>query len=315
VGLLPAATVARTLFRSEAACAMFCGCSAHAVVPLTRAGTAAVGLLLGAAAFTTGWPIVEGGAQGLTNALVAQLTALGGVIHLNHNVEALGELPAADATFFDTSIVAMEQIAGDGLSAAYKTRLRHFRPGPGMFKLDWALREPIPWKSAACARAATVHLGGTMEEILRSENDAFYGRVNTKPLVLLVQPSLFDATRAPAGQHTAWAYCHVPTGFDGDLTDVIEAQVERFAPGFRDVVLARRASGPAALAEWNPNLAGGDVSGGAMTLSQLVFRPTARMYRTSNERLFLCSASTPPGGGVHGMCGHMAALAALRSLG
>ena len=193
----------------------------------------------------------------------------------------------------------------------FRRALRKFRFGPGIFKLDWALAEPIPWRAAACRRAATVHLGGTLEEIARSEDAAFKGHHSERPFVLLVQPSLFDSSRAPEGRHTAWAYCHVPNGSTEDLTGVVEAQVERFAPGFRDVVLARRASNSAALEAWNPNLVGGDISGGAMTLGGLLARPTVRYYRTSNPRLYLCSNATPPGGGVHGMSGHNAALAAI----
>ena len=208
----------------------------------------------------------------------------------------------------------MRQGGGSALDPAYIHQLNTFRPGPGIFKLDFALSQPIPWRSPACARAATIHLGGTLAEIAHSEYDAFYGRLNDRPYVLLVQPSLFDPTRAPAGKHTAWAYCHVPSGSIVDRTSAIENQIERFAPGFRDTILARRASNADALAAWNPNLVGGDITGGAMTLSQLVFRPTARSYRTSNPNLYLCSSSTPPGGAVHGMCGNLAALAAYNDL-
>lgn len=312
--LLPAEFLARTCFKSPAARALFAGCAAHSVVPLSKLGSAAVALVLGTAGCTTGWPIVAGGAQSLTSALVAHLEALGGRVELGITVRSIEELPQADATFFDTSVESLLRLAGKALSPEYEARARRFKSGPGIFKVDWALREPIPWKNAACARAATVHLGGTLEEIAGSERDAFYGRHNARPFVLLVQPALFDTTRAPSGQHTAWAYCHVPTGSDVDMTEVIEAQVERFAPGFREVVLARRAWGSTSLAAWNANLATGDVSGGAMTLGQMVLRPTAKTYRTSNPRVFLCSASTPPGGGVHGMCGYLAATTALRTL-
>jgi phytoene dehydrogenase-like protein len=300
-------------FRTDRARALFAGCAAHSVLPLTHIASAAAGLTLVTAAHTTGWPIVAGGAQGLANALAAHLESLGGRIVLNAEAHDLRGLPEADATLFDTSVASLERIAGSALSSSYLARLHSFKPGPGIFKLDWALSEPIPWRAAVCTRAATVHLGGTLEEIVRSEDDMFHGRSNHNPFVLLVQPSLFDATRAPEGKHTAWAYCHVPTGSTEDLTAVLEAQVARFAPHFRDTILARRASNGTALAAWNPNLAGGDISGGAMPLQQLLFRPTARGYRTSNPKLFLCSSSTPPGGGVHGMCGHLAALTALRA--
>jgi len=312
--MLPAQRLARTVFRGEPARALFAGCAAHSVLPLSRVASSATGLILAGAAHTTGWPIVAGGAQALANALASYFKSLGGRIVLNTEITTLEALPPADVTFFDTSIAALTHIAGDALTPNFVTRLRHFKRGPGVFKLDWALDAPIPWRNPACARAATVHLGGSLEEIARSEYDAFHGRPNSKPFTLLVQPSLFDPTRAPTGKHTAWAYCHVPAGSTADLTQVIEDQVTRFAPNFRDIILARRASDATALAAWNPNLAGGDISGGAMTLTQLAFRPTAHTYRTSNPQLFLCSSSTPPGGGVHGMCGHLAAQAALRSL-
>jgi phytoene dehydrogenase-like protein len=313
--MFPAKSLANSIFREGPARAIFAGCAAHSVMPLSRVGSAATGIILAAAAHTTGWPIVAGGAQSLTNALVSYLESLGGRIFLDSEITTLADLTPADATLFDTSVATLMRIAGAALSPNFLTRLCHFQPGPGIFKIDWALSAPIPWRSPECSHAATVHLGGTLEEIARSEHDAFYGKHNDKPFVLLVQPSLFDETRAPAGQHTAWAYCHVPNGSTLDLTEVIEDQVTRFAPNFRDTILARRASNSTALAAWNPNLADGDISGGAMTLTQLAFRPTARTYSTSNPQLFLCSSSTPPGGGVHGMCGHRAALSAVRSLG
>jgi phytoene dehydrogenase-like protein len=310
--LLPATILAKGLFRSDRARALFAGCAAHSVLPLSRVASSATGLVLAAAGHTTGWPIAKGGAQSISNALAAYLQSLGGKVVLNAEVTSLNDLPTADATFFDTSVTALQRIAADALSPSFTRRLQRFKPGPGIFKLDFALSQPIPWTAKDTLRAATVHLGGTLDEIARSEHDAFYGRRNEKPYVLLVQPSLFDNTRAPAGKHTAWAYCHVPTGSTDDLTDVIENQIERFAPGFRDCILAKRGSNSITLATWNANLTGGDISGGAMTLSQLLFRPTAKQYRTSNPQLYLCSSSTPPGGGVHGMCGNLAALAALQ---
>jgi phytoene dehydrogenase-like protein len=310
--LWPARTLARTVFHGEQARALFAGCAAHSVLPLTRVASSAPGLLLAAAGHATGWPIVAGGAQSLTDALAAHLQSLGGRIVVDTEVSDLRAIEPADVTLFDTSVGALERIAGSALSPSFVRRLRDFRRGPGIFKVDWALNAPIPWRNEECSRAATVHLGGSLDEIALAEHDAFYGRHNERPFVLLVQPSLFDDSRAPEGKHTAWAYCHVPSGSQEDMTEAIEAQVERFAPGFRDCVLARCVSGAAALAEWNPNLAGGDVSGGAMTLGQLFARPTLRGYRTSNDALYLCSSSTSPGGGVHGMCGHLAALAVLR---
>jgi phytoene dehydrogenase-like protein len=316
--LLPAQLLANTVFHHERARALFAGVSAHSVLPLTHVASAATGLVLAAAGHTTGWPIAAStapgirGAQSITNALASYFQTLGGRILLNTDVTHLAALPPADVTLFDTSVAALTRIAATALTPAYLSSLSHFRPGPGIFKLDFALSQPIPWRSPECLRAATVHLGATLAEIARSEHDAFFGRHNDRPYVLLVQPSLFDPSRAPEGKHTAWAYCHVPTGSTLDRTEAIEAQITRFAPGFRDCILARRSSNSEALAAWNPNLLGGDVSGGAMTLSQLLFRPTSRGYRTSNPSLYLCSSSTPPGGGVHGMCGHLAALAAYR---
>jgi len=309
--LLPAQTLANLAFRDTPAKALFAGCAAHSVLPLSQIASAATGVVFVTAAHTTGWPIATGGAQSITDALAAYLESLGGKIILNADVTNLADLPTADATLFDTSVAALTRIAGPALTPSFVQRLAHFKPGPGIFKLDFALSAPIPWTNPACARAATVHLGGTLEEIARSEHDAFYGRHNDNPYVLLVQPSLFDQTRAPAGKHTAWAYCHVPSGSTLDRTEIILNQITRFAPNFRDTILATVPNNAATLAAWNPNLTGGDVSGGSMTLTQLLARPTLRQYRTSNSSLYLCSASTPPGGGVHGMCGHLAALAAL----
>jgi phytoene dehydrogenase-like protein len=312
--LLPAKSLANLVFRSERAKALFAGIASHSVLPLTNASSAAAALLLGAAGHATGWPVAEGGAQAISNALANYLRSLGGKIVTNTRVQSLRELPEADATLFDTGVEALMNIAGDALAPSYVRSLRRFKPGPGIFKIDYALNAPIPWRNAACARAATVHLGGTLDELAISEHAAFHGKLAERPFVLVVQPSLFDNSRAPAGKHTAWAYCHVPYGSTVDRTKTIEEQFERYAPGFRDVVLARKTSGATELAAWNPNLRGGDISGGALTLKQLVARPTLRAYRTSNPRIYLCSASTPPGGGVHGMCGHHAALAALQTL-
>jgi phytoene dehydrogenase-like protein len=312
--LLPAKTLANLAFRDERAKALFAGMAAHSVLPLSRVASAATGVVLAAAGHTTGWPIAAGGAQSISDALASYLKSLGGKIVTGVEVKDLRELECADATLFDTTVNSLIRLAGSALSSAFVTRLRHFRAGPGIFKVDYALSQPIPWRDAACLRAATVHLGGTLAEIAESEYDAFHGKLSEKPFVLLVQPSLFDASRAPEGKHTAWAYCHVPVGSNVDRTEVIENQIERFAPGFRECVLARRGSNADDLARWDANLSGGDVSGGAMTLTQLLARPTLRQYRTNNPKLYLCSSSTPPGGGVHGMCGHLAALSALEQL-
>jgi phytoene dehydrogenase-like protein len=310
-GGIPAAALAKLRFRDERTRALLAGCAAHSVLPLTHIGSSAAGLILAAAAHATGWPIVEGGAQALSNALAGYLLSLGGRIFLNAEIEDLSQLDAADVTLFDTGPQAVDRIAGRALTPSFRTRMRHYHYGPGAFKVDWALAEPIPWRDEGCRRAGTVHLGGSLEEIATSEAAAFGGKHCDRPYVLLVQPSLFDASRAPAGKHTAWAYCHTPNGSDVDLTDVIERQIERFAPGFRECILARHAKNAKQLEAWNPNLVGGDLAGGAMTISQLITRPTVHLYRTSHSRIYMCSASTPPGGGVHGMCGHLAALAAL----
>ena len=311
----PAKMLADATLETEQARALWAGCAAHSVLPLTRVVSSATALVLAAAAHAVGWPMIGGGSSSLTEALAAYLRDLGGRVHLNHDVAAIRAIPAADVTIFDTSAQALAGIAGDALSTSFRTRLASFRRGPGIFKIDYALSAPIPWTAEPCRRAGTVHVGGTLQEIARSEDAAFFGRIpplaEDRPFLLLVQPSLADPSRAPAGKHTAWVYCHVPSGSDVDRTEAIERQIERFAPGFRDVVLARRAWSPSALAGWNPNLLAGDVSGGAMTLSGLLARPTLRSYRTSNPCIYLCSSSTPPGGGVHGMGGYHAACAVL----
>jgi phytoene dehydrogenase-like protein len=305
--LLPAASLARSRFSGTRARALFAGMAAHSVMPLDEAATAAVGLVLLAAGHASGWPIVQGGAQTLAEALARHLESLGGRIETCCEVT---QLPEADVVLADVTPRQLLQIAGSALPPGYQRQLERFRYGPGAFKIDYALNSPIPWTASECSRAATVHLGGTLEEIVASERDL----TSSTPFVLLVQPSLFDSSRAPAGQHTAWAYCHVPNSSTVDRLEAIEHQIERFAPGFRDCVLARTISPPAALERWNPNLVGGDLSGGAMTFRQLLYRPSPSLYRTGLPGLFLCGASTPPGGGVHGMAGFHAAQAALRYL-
>jgi phytoene dehydrogenase-like protein len=311
---LPADLLAKFLFREPRARAFFAGNGAHAVLPLESPFSAAVGLVLGAAGHAAGWPIAAGGAQSISNALAGYLKSLGGSIETGHTVASLKELAGYEAILCDVSPRQLLSLAGDELSASYRSSLEGYRYGPGAFKIDWALCEPIPWRAKDCLRAATVHVGGTLEEIAASEIAPWENRVSPRPFVLVAQPSLFDPTRAPAGKHTAWGYCHVPNGFAGSAQELIEDQMERFAPGFRDCVLARKVWSPAAFERWNPNLIGGDLSGGAMSISQLVFRPTASQYRTPKKGLYLCSASTPPGGAVHGMCGHLAGQAALADL-
>jgi phytoene dehydrogenase-like protein len=316
---LPATTLARTLFRGTRAKALFAGNAAHSVLPLESAFSSAVGLVLNATGHATGWPVAAGGAQTISDALAGYLQSLGGRIETGHAVSSLSELPGYDAILCDISPRQLSRIAGAELPDTYNRRLLNYRYGPGAFKIDWALSEPIPWKARECLRAATVHLGGTIDEIAASERAPWAkrgtgGQVSERPFVLVAQPSLFDSTRAPLGRHTAWGYCHVPNGFAGSMLHQIEAQMERFAPGFCDCLLARSITGPAEFEAWNPNLIGGDLSGGAMTFRQLIFRPTTSLYRTPRQGLYLCSASTPPGGGVHGMCGYHAGLAALQDL-
>jgi phytoene dehydrogenase-like protein len=305
--LLPGASLARSRFSGVRARALFAGMAAHSALSLEAPASAAVGLVLMAAGHTTGWPIVRGGAQTLTDALATHLELLDGHIETGREVR---KLPEADLILADVTPRQLLRIAGPVLPPPYRRQLERFRYGAGTFKIDYALNSPIPWTANECSRAATVHLGGTLEEIVASERHF----TSNTPFVLVVQPSLFDPTRAPAGHHTAWAYCHVPNGSPADRLEAIERQIERFAPGFRDCIVARSISPPAALERWNPNLIGGDLSAGAMNLRQLLLRPTASLYRTPISGLFLCGASTPPGGGVHGMAGFHAAQAALRHL-
>jgi phytoene dehydrogenase-like protein len=310
-------SVARSRFRDEAARALFAGCAAHSVMALDRAGTASFGIVLAAVAHAVDWPVARGGSQEITRALVKAFEHHGGVIQLGRRVTRLSDLPEARAILFDLSPRQVAAIAGDALPSGYRERLMRFRHGPAVFKVDWALRERIPWRNGECRAATTVHVCGGFDEVLRSESDAANGRAPERPFVLLAQQSLVDPTRAPAGQHTGWAYCHVPNGSTEDMTARIEAQVERFAPGFRDCILARHTISPAQLETHNATMIGGDMAGGQNDLAQFLFRPFPRWnpYATPNPRLFLCSSSTPPGGGVHGMCGYHAARAVLRRLG
>jgi phytoene dehydrogenase-like protein len=301
-------------FPGDLAPALLTGLSAHSMVPLHLPTTAAFGLVLAISAHAYGWPVVRGGTQALADAMAARLRSLGGEIVTSHTVATLRDVPAARAILFDTSPRALARIAGDRLPDRYRRRLESFRFGPGIFKLDWALDGPIPWRSTAVARAGTVHLGGTTREVLASEREVARGHHPERPFVILVQASRFDRARAPDGKETGWAYCHVPNGSDVDMTDRIETQVERFAPGFRDRILARAERGPATLEAENPNYVGGDINGGLQDWRQLFTRPVARLdpYSTPARGLYLCSSSTPPGGGVHGMCGVWAARSALK---
>jgi phytoene dehydrogenase-like protein len=314
VAIRSSAALARGRFRDEPARALLAGLSAHSMLALDRPTTAAFGLVLAITAHAHGWPLVRGGTRRLADALAAELRSLGGTIVTGQEVTSLDELPPARAILFDTSPRALVTIAGPRIVGRYRAGLAAFRYGPGVFKVDWALDGPIPWRSPAVARAGTVHLGGTLDEIVAAEGEVARGRHPARPFVILVQASLFDPTRAPEGRHTGWAYCHVPNGSSVDMTGRIEAQVERFAPGFRDRILARATAGPADLEASNPNDVGGDINGGIEDLRQLFTRPVARLdpYSTPARGIYLCSASTPPGGGVHGMSGYFAARSALR---
>jgi phytoene dehydrogenase-like protein len=305
--LQSAASLARSHFTGKRAQAFFAGMATHSVLSLEAPASAAVALTLMAAGHANGWPILRGGAQALPDALAQHLEDLGGRIEINHEIT---QLPEAGLILAAITPRQLLRIAGSQLPSRYCRRLERFRYGAGAFKIDYALSAPIPWAAPECSRAATVHIGGTLKEIVESERTF----TSDRPFVLLGQPSLFDPSRAPVGQHTAWAYCHVPNGSAEDYTESIERQITRFAPDFRDCILARSVTSPAALERWNPNLIGGDFVGGAMDLRQLLFRPTPSLYRTPRSNLYLCGASTPPGGGVHGMAGYHAAMTALAHL-
>lgn len=306
--------LAKSRFKNEHARGLFGGLAAHSMMPLDWHLTAAFGLILGILGHVKGWPMARGGSQKIANALASYFCSIGGEIVTRMNVESLDQLPPARAILFDVTPRQLLRIIGDRFSSEYRNRLQSYRYGPGVFKIDWALNEPIPWKVKECARAGTVHLGGTLEEIEGSEREVWDGKHPTKPFVLLAQQSLFDQTRAPEEKHTAWGYCHVPNGSTVDMTERIESQVERFAPGFRECILARSTKSATQLEEYNSNYIGGDINGGVQDLYQLFTRPVARIvpYSTPLKGIYLCSSSTPPGGGVHGMCGYHAANAALK---
>ena len=304
-------------FHGPRARALLAGLASHSILPLDRPMTAAFGLILGGSAHAVGWPVARGGSRAIAEAMASYLRTLGGTVETGRLVETMADVPPAAVTMFDVTPRQLAAIAGTRLSPRYRRRLARYRYGPGVFKLDLALEGPIPWAAAECASAGTIHVGGTLEEIADSEASVGAGQPPHRPYVLLAQASLFDRTRAPEGKHTVWAYCHVPAGSSIDMTDRIELQIERFAPGFRQRILARRAWFPADLERYNPNYVGGDISGGSHGGLQLVARPTLSLspYSTPSEGIYLCSSSTPPGAGVHGMCGYHAARAALRWLG
>ena len=311
--LFSAETIAQR-FHRERTRAMFAGLAAHSFLSLDEPLSGAFGMLFAVSAHAVGWPIPRGGAQSLTNALCRYLSTLGANVRTSSRVESLTELPGYDAVLCDVTPRQLLRIAGERLSDGFKHRLQRFRYGPAAFKVDYALSGPIPWKASECLRAASVHLGGSFEEIAASEKAVRHGEHADRPFVLLAQPTLFDASRAPAGKHIAWAYCHVPNGSKVDMLERLEGQIERFAPGFRETVLARRVLSPAQLEGMDANLVGGDIGGGVMDLRQFLFRPTSRHYATSAKDIYICSSSTPPGGGVHGMCGYHAAVQALANL-
>jgi phytoene dehydrogenase-like protein len=316
IGLRSAVGVAKGRFDGERARALFSGCAAHSVLPLERAISAAVGLVFCLSAHVTPWPIAKGGSIAIARALASMLKAHGGTIETGRWVKSLADLPPARVYLFDTSPRALAEVAEPVLPSGYVARLRRYRYGPGAFKIDWALDGPIPWRDPDIARAPTVHVGGTIEEVAAGEAAVWRGEHPDKPFLLLCQQSALDDTRAPAGKHTGYAYCHVPAGSTKDMTESIERQVERFAPGFRDSILARATMSTADFERHNPSLVGGAITGGVADIAQLFTRPVARWnpYTTPNPRVFLCSSSTPPGGGVHGMCGYYAARAAKKKI-
>lgn len=315
LALQPAALMARAFFRDERARAVISGMAAHSILPLSRAGTAAFGLMLGMLAHAVGWPVPAQGSQVIVNALADCVRSLGGVIQTGRRVTNIADvLDQGRMVLFDTSPREVLAAAQSVLPEDYQAQLARYRYGPGVFKLDLALDGPIPWTAPECHQAGTVHLGGTMEEIVASEEVVWHGEHAERPFVLVAQPSRFDPSRAPEGKHTVWAYCHVPNGSTRDMSDVIEAQIERFAPGFRQRIIARHKRTAMELEAYNPNYVGGDINSGAQDLGQLFTRPAVRLdpYSTPDKRIFICSSAAPPGGGVHGMCGYHGARSALR---
>ncbi|MEA4908961.1 MAG: NAD(P)/FAD-dependent oxidoreductase [Anaerolineaceae bacterium] len=315
-GVLPASLLIRTHFRGERARALMAGLSAHAMLPLEQPGTAAFGILLGLLGHAVGWPVAQGGSQRIITAMLACLEEMGGEILTGRMVTALADLPPARAVLFDLTPHQLVRIQDVDFPGAYRRSLQNYRYGVGVFKMDFALDAPVPWKAAACSRAGTLHLGGTWEEIAQAEQAVWQGHLPRRPFVLLAQPSLFDPQRAPQGRHTLWAYCHTPAGSVADMSDLIEEQIERFAPGFRSRILARHTFNAREMEGYNPNYVGGDINAGVQDLGQHFARPALRWdpYSTPDPRVYLCSSSTPPGGGVHGMCGYHAARSALRRL-
>lgn len=302
------------LFSEDRARSFFAGLAAHSIMPLEMPLTAAIGLILGILGHNTGWPFPEGGSQKIANALGDFFLQLGGEIHTGVDIKSIDMLPSSRVILCDVTPKQLLRMAEHRLPSGYKHKLERYRYGPGVFKVDWALSSPIPWRAKECGRSGTVHLGGTIDEIAQSEREVWQNQHPQRPYIILAQQSLFDPTRAPEGKHTAWGYCHVPNGSTVDMTERIEAQIERFAPGFRDCILAKSAMSTMQMEQYNPNYVGGDINGGVQDIYQLFTRPVARLvpYSTPIEGLYICSSSTPPGGGVHGMCGYHAASAVLK---
>ena len=313
-GLQPAKSLADRHFRSARTKALFAGLAAHSMLALDEPLTGAFGIMLAVTAHAIGWPIARGGSQSIANALLSHLRQLGGTVKTSTPVHSLSPLGDFQVALCDVTPKQLLEIAGERFTSAYKRSLERYRYGPGAFKVDYALSAPIPWKAVDCARAATVHVGGPLEEVARSEHEVRHGNAPEHPFLLVVQPTLVDPTRAPEGKHIAWVYCHVPNGSTVDMLPRIEAQLERFAPGFRDCVLARNVLRPTDLERLDANLIGGDIGGGESSWRQFFLRPTRHLYATSAKDIFICSSSTPPGGGVHGMCGYNAATMALKRL-
>ena len=311
--LLPATQFVKRFKRQEAR-GLLGGMAAHSIQPLTNLTTSAIALVLMTAGHLYGWPIPKGGSQAIANALASYFTSIGGKIETGRLVQSMRDIPSSRVVLFDVTPKQLLRIVGDRFSTVYRKQLENFRYGMGVFKIDWALDGPVPFTASECRQAGTVHIGGTFEEIAHSEQMASSGQHPEHPFILLAQQSLFDSSRAPEGKQTAWAYCHVPNGSTLDRTDVIEKQIERFAPGFRDRILARHTMNSAQIEAYNPNYVGGDINGGILDITQLYTRPvlTLSPYKTSAPGIFICSSSTPPGGGVHGMCGYHAARTALR---
>lgn len=314
--VMPATTLAKLQFKGHRARALFAGCAAHSLIPLEKPLSAAIGLVFAITGHVVDWPVPKGGSKYITGSLAAYLEDLGGEIQTSTWIKDLNQLPPAKVYLFDTDPLQVAQLGADLLPSSYTDRLKKYNFGPGAFKVDWALDGPIPWSDPRVLEASTVHLGGKIEELAAGERDAWYGRHNEAPFVLLCQQSQFDSERAPAGKHTGYAYCHVPNGSDRDMTEIIVNQVERFAPGFRDIILDTHVTYPSDFAQYNLNFVGGAITGGAADVTQLYTRPVARLdpYSTPHPQIFICSASTPPGGGVHGMCGYHAAKSALRRM-